>query len=189
MLARIIKYRVHRLIVGALVAVMVGQSGTTVLAAPVPNPTSSSTIRQAEPTYFSPPKGWTPMNLSPDMHLDFGWLSPHYWGTGENIAVFVREVPSGLTLYSAVRKAAADTLEQGRSIAGSGAHATCHGEQPGWTLDVRIPISPQRAISQIQHFAVRENMMYTILYTHTAGDPINKIVLRSIDSLCPMATK
>lgn len=149
------------------------------------SPTPSNQARTAGPGYLTPPKGWTKMELPPNAPVDFDWLSPRYHGTGENIAVVVGALPDAATLDSVVRDAIAQVHEQGRSIASSRSHATCHGAQTGWTLDVRIAVAPHRFVSQIQQFAVHNNKVYTIMYTHTAGAPIDKAVRDSIDSLCP----
>jgi hypothetical protein len=156
-----------------------------VVASMTPSPTPTPLEKSVSPKYFRPPKDWTKMDLPPNAPVDFDWLSPQYRGTGENIAIFVSSVPKGTTLDSVVREATAEALDQARSIASSKPQTTCRGMQAGWTLDVRIPIGPSRSISQLQHVALKDDRLYTIMYTHTAGAPISKAVLDSMDSLCP----
>lgn len=134
--------------------------------------------------FFQPPKGWVSIPVPPGA-VAAGWAPPGHTESGENILVYVETVPKGTTFDSLVKRRTAEAFGQGHTIADSKAQTTCHGAQPGWTLDVRLPVTPQRTIEQVQHFALRGNSVYTVIYTHTAGTPISKVVLESIDSLCP----
>ncbi len=147
--------------------------------------TTPSPVESAAPAYFAPPKGWSPMQLPPGAPVDFAWLSPNYHPSGENITVTVRTVPAGATLDSEVREATAEAVQDGKSVATSQAYATCAGSEPGWTIDIRVRVTATRVVSQLQHIAVHGDKAYVIMYTHTAGSPIEKDVYDSIGSLCP----
>jgi hypothetical protein len=138
---------------------------------------------------FQPPKGWAPMSLPQGGAVAAGWAAPDYSGTGENILIYVETVPKGTTFDSLVKRRAAESFGQGHTLASSKAQTTCHGTQPGWTLDVRLPVTAERTISQVQHFAMRGTSVYTVIYTHTAGTPIPKVIVESIDSLCPASLR
>jgi hypothetical protein len=142
------------------------------------------------PPYMQPPAGWTSLGPPPpNAPIDYGWVSPHFRdGTphaGDSMAAWVRPIPANATLTEQVKEATAEETQDGRTVVSSQSHATCNGNQPGWTIEFRLSAAPSVTISQVLHLAVFERHVYAIQFMHRASLPMDKTVQASIDSLCP----
>ena len=150
----------------------------------------SMTSRPANPPYMKPPVGWRSLGPPPpDAPIDYGWVSPHFRdGTphaGDSMEAWVRPVPVNSTLADQVRELIADETQDRRVLASSHSHATCSGSQPGWTVDLRLALSPSITVSQVFQLAVSGGRVYVINFNHRADLPIDPSVQASLDSLCP----
>jgi hypothetical protein len=116
-------------------------------------------------------------------------LSPHFGvnGNGENLAVTSHPVRIGTSLASEVHDAISE-LSQDRSISNSRGEPTCHGNQPGWSFDVRISLPNGVTIEQIYHLAIVGGRTYAFVFTHAAGQRIDSAIAESIQSICPLPT-
>jgi len=98
---------------------------------------------------------------------------------------WVRPIPLNSTLADQVHELITEETQDGRVLASSHSHATCSGTQPGWTVDLRIGLSPVVTVSQVFQLAVWEGHVYIINFNHRADLPVDNVVQTSLDSLCP----
>ena len=138
------------------------------------------------PSSFVAPKGWTAKTPPADAPIDFIWLAPRFGenGNGENLTVTSHPVAIGVTLDAEVHRAI-DELSQDRVIATSHAEPTCRGLQAGWTFDARLPLPNGKVVSQVYHLAIVDRRSYAFIFTHAAGDRIDRAIIDSIQSICP----
>lgn len=137
------------------------------------------------PRSFVPPKGWTQgKNLPPD-GPDAVWLSPSFGvnGNGENLEVISHRVAPEATVASEARKAIQEMSSE-REITDSHSEPTCHGKEPGWMFEARLPLPNGTAVSQVYHISIVGGRAYGFIFTHKAGDPIETAVTDAIQTIC-----
>ncbi len=137
------------------------------------------------PTFFVPPKGWAAKALPPGAPADFIWVSPRFGkdGNGDNFMLMSHAVSAGTTLSAEVRRATSE-LAQDRPILHSHAEPTCRGRQPGWSFEAQLAL-PAKTISQLYHITILNHRAYTFTLTHAAGEPVDRAIEDSIESICP----
>jgi len=138
------------------------------------------------PPSFAPPKGWVEKLPPPSAPVNVIWFSPHFDvnGNGENFSVTIHPAPAGSTLHAEVHRAI-DELSRDRKIVDSHSEPTCRGRQDGWTFDARIPLPNGKVVSQVYHVTIVGGRVYAFIFTHAAGDRVEREITDSIQSICP----
>lgn len=138
------------------------------------------------PAGFVPPRGWIAKPLPADAPVNFIWLSPRFGinGNGDNLTLTIHVLSTKTSLAEEKRKAV-NELSHEFTIVDSHAESTCRGSQDGWTFDARLRTASGAVVSQVNHLTILDGRLYAFIYTHPAGDPIDRAVVDSIESVCP----
>lgn len=131
-------------------------------------------------SYFVAPPGWVgaPTPELADIGIVAIWQPARR--NGQNIALSVRPHTTGESLGDAVASLISEEQVDERTIVSVRSHATCGAKQAGTDVDMRFG-----PVSQFYHVAVTARHVYALIYTHSAGGPVDASIMRAFDSFCP----